>query len=96
MTLLAHERNAGHTYCQACRAYLSKRAAERAKGNLLREPAARGLALTVAETKAQVRANARAAGLCGVCAKRVPDPGYKTCPVCIERAALQREKKKKR
>ena len=30
------------------------------------------------------RAIAKAAGKCGTCRKRIPDPGYETCVICLQ------------
>lgn len=42
--------------------------------------------------QAKLRAEAATAGLCKTCKARKPEPGRKTCEVCIE-AAAERKKK---
>lgn len=87
------EKNAGNTYCEICRDYLSERARERAAGRKLREiaPAGEG-PVTFAESKAQQRQRAREAGLCSICTTQKTGKGRSTCDECVQRAKQYRHK----
>jgi hypothetical protein len=47
------------------------------------------------EYKAQQRAEARASGLCGTCAKRKPKAGKANCEKCLQTRSAARRKSKR-